>query len=360
MNTEDRHFEQQQTQATALRALDAAANRASEGLRVAEDYTRFVLDDWYLTGNLKQLRHDLQQIVSQIPQTELHACRQTTTDVGTEIKTTTEYQRADWDDLVSANLKRAEQALRTLEEFSKIIGTYQPASFESLRYRVYTLHKLLTTTQQSQSRLKDAKLYVLLDGRDSGESFHALATELIEAQVDVIQLRDKKLSDKQLLSHAKLLRKLTSNTSTLFIMNDRPDIAALSDADGVHLGQDELSVKEARAIIGPKKLIGISTHSLEQVKQAITDGANYLGTGPTFASQTKNFKEFPGLKFIEQANQLSTLPMFAIGGINLENLPQVLKTGASRIAVSHAVIEAKQPKLAVQELKNKLANIERD
>ncbi|MGY8768818.1 MAG: thiamine phosphate synthase, partial [Pirellulales bacterium] len=333
MNTQDRHFEQPQTDSRALRAFDAAANRASEGLRVTEDYTRFVLDDWYLTEKLKQLRHDLQQTVSLIPQSELHACRQTTADVGTEIKTTSEYQRTDWDDIVSANLKRAEQALRTLEEFSKIIGSCEPASFESLRYRVYTLHKLLTTAHQSHSRLKAAKLYVLLDGRDSEEEFQALATELIAAQVDVIQLRDKKLSDKQLLNYAKLLRKLTSNTSTLFIMNDRPDIAALSDADGVHLGQDELSVKDARAIIGPKKLIGISTHSIEQVKQAITDGADNLGTGPTFSSQTKNFEDFPGLKFIEQANQLSTLPMFAIGGINQENLSQVLKTGATRIAV---------------------------
>ena len=94
------------------------------------------------------------------------------------------------------------------------------------------------------------------------------------------------------------LRELTRGTDTLFIMNDRPDLAALCHADGVHLGQEDLSVKDARAIVGPDALIGVSTHTIEQARQAVLDGANYIGVGPTFPSGTKQFEKFPGLDFL--------------------------------------------------------------
>jgi thiamine-phosphate pyrophosphorylase len=129
----------------------------------------------------------------------------------------------------------------------------------------------------------------------------------------------------------------------LFLMNDRPDLARLAEADGVHVGQDELPVKEVRRIVGPEALIGVSTHDLAQVRRAVLDGASYLGVGPTFPSGTKAFAEFPGLEFVRRAVAETTLPAFAIGGVTLANLPEVVAAGARRVAVSGAVCRAEDP-----------------
>src|SRR5204862_4332083 len=115
---------------------------------------------------------------------------------------------------------------------------------------------------------------------------------------DVFQLREKSLTDRDLLERARDVRRWTRETGTLFIVNDRPDIARLVEADGVHLGQDDMSVKEARRILGPQAIIGVSTHSLRDLRRAIEDGASYLGVGPTFPSGTKEFDQFAGLEFI--------------------------------------------------------------
>jgi len=161
--------------------------------------------------------------------------------------------------------------------------------------------------------------------------------------VHVLQLRDKQLDDRDLLIRARRLRELTAGTATLFVMNDRPDLAVLAEADGVHLGQEELSAKDARQIVGPEMLIGVSTHSIEQARQAVFDGADYLGLGPTFPSGTKRFEQFPGLDFLRQAAAEIALPAFAIGGITPENLAPVLATGIRRVAVGQAITAAANP-----------------
>jgi thiamine-phosphate pyrophosphorylase len=136
----------------------------------------------------------------------------------------------------------------------------------------------------------------------------------------------------------------------LFVVNDRPDIARLVEADGVHLGQDDLPVKEARRIVGADALIGVSTHNLEQLRQAIRDGASYLGVGPTFPSGTKSFDEFPGLAFVRAAVAETSLPVFAIGGINRDRIAEVVAAGARRVAVSSGVAQADDPRRAAVEL----------
>ena len=143
-----------------------------------------------------------------------------------------------------------------------------------------------------------------------------------------------------------MLVELTAGSPTLSIINDRPDLAALSGADGVHVGQDELSVKDARSIVGPRALIGVSTHSLEQARTAVLDGADYLGVGPTFPSGTKQFAEFTGTELLTAVAAEIRLPAFAIGGITPENLPQVLSTGVKRIAVIGAVSNVADPAAA--------------
>jgi thiamine-phosphate pyrophosphorylase len=201
-----------------------------------------------------------------------------------------------------------------------------------------------------RERLRISRLYVLADGRNDAAEFERLLVGLVESRVDIVQLRDKRMPDRQLIARARLLREITRGTDTLFVMNDRPDLALLADADGVHVGQDELSVEDVRRIVGSDRLIGVSTHSIEQARQAVLDGADYLGCGPTFPSSTKDFAQFAGLEFLKQVAAELTAPAFAIGGVCIENLPDVLEAGFRRIAVSAAITQSADSRESAQQL----------
>jgi thiamine-phosphate pyrophosphorylase len=338
----------------ALRAVDAAANRAREGLRVVEDYLRFVLDDRFLTGQLKGLRHELTAVLSRFPLAQRLAARETQADVGTTITTAGEGQREEIGQVLAANFTRLQEALRSLEEFAKILDPDVSAPLKQFRYRAYTLQRAVEITRTSASRLAAARLYVLLDGRASLDEFAALARSLVQSGAHVIQLRDKRLDDRRLFQRAAALREITRGAGVLFIMNDRPDLAVAAQADGVHVGQEDVSVKAARTIVGPDALIGVSTHSIEQTRQAVLDGANYIGVGPTFPSETKQFDRFPGLDLLRVVAAEIRLPAFAIGGIGPENLAEVLQTGIGRVAVSGAVLGASDPAATARALCNQL------
>jgi thiamine-phosphate pyrophosphorylase len=361
----------------ALRILDASLNRASEGLRVAEDYVRFVLDDGHLTELLKQLRHDLAAAASAVPAPARHAARDTAQDVGTKVTTTSERSRDDAWSVCTASFERVKQALRSLEEYSKTIEPELGRRFESLRYHLYTIEAAVGRTVAACDCLAEAQLYVLIDGCESESAFEALINSLIVGGVDAVQLRDKRLGDRELIARARLLAaKVKSHTTVapnspdqawsglaserwstkrpLAIINDRPDVAAIVDADGVHLGQDDMSVKDARRIVGPHKLIGVSTHRIEQARAAVLDGANYIGVGPTFPSQTKEFRAFPGVPLLEDVAREIRLPAFAIGGVSALNLEQVRAAGFTRIAVSSAVTHAEDPAAAAAALRDAL------
>lgn len=323
-----------------LRILDANLNRSLEGLRVVEDYLRFSLDDRHLTELCKQIRHDLVSSLAPIDLRQLHRARDTIEDVGCQVSTGQEYERDTAVSVVSASIKRVQQSFRCLEEYLKMEHVSAARSIEQLRYRTYTLEKAISIHASACGRLTDASVYVLTDGMECGEQFSQRVSDLLEAGVDMIQLRDLRLSDGELLERGRLLRDSCRDTKTLFIMNDRPDLALCVGADGVHLGQDDLPIKEARRIVGPDRLIGVSTHSGTQARQAVVAGADYIGVGPVFPSSTKQFDEFPGIELLKTvANEIS-LPAFAIGGIHRHNLAVVLTTGFTRIAVSGAVLKS--------------------
>jgi thiamine-phosphate pyrophosphorylase len=328
-----------------LRILDASANRAAEGLRVVEDFCRFALDDRHLTTLIKEIRHDLAVALATLPREYRHAMRETQADVGTSISTSAENQRVDATAVCEASCERVKQSLRSLEEFSKVTSPEAASKFESLRYRFYTLEKAITSRSRlSGTPLEQAKLCVLIDGSFELEKIQ----DLVAGGVGMIQFRDKNLDDRALLARALKLRDLCHSPTAeaegcLLIINDRPDITAAVNADGVHLGQDDLPVKAAREILGPRKIIGVSTHTIEQARQAVLDGANYIGVGPTFPSTTKSFDDFPGTVLLKQVAEEISLPAFAIGGITVENLPEVLATGIKRVAVSGAIVKAAKP-----------------
>lgn len=342
--------------ASLLRIVDAAGNRAREGLRVVEDYVRFVLDDVHLTGLLKNMRHELSAVLSEVSWRERLASRETQRDVGTAVSTHREYRRESLENVLAANFLRFQEALRSLEEFTKVTRPDLAARIEALRYQSYTLHRAVGTTTGSMHRLGDARLYVLIDGRENEADFADDVRQLVDAGVGLIQLRDKHLDDRTLLQRARKLRDLTAASNTLFIMNDRPDLAKLARADGVHVGQEELSVHDVRAIVGAASLIGVSTHSVEQARQAVLDGADYIGVGPTFPSETKDFNAFPGLDLVRAVAGEIRLPAYAIGGIATASAQQVLETGIHGLAISAAISNARYPGDAARQFSELIAS----
>jgi thiamine-phosphate pyrophosphorylase len=338
------------------RVLDAAANRAREALRVVEDHCRFVLDDAFLSGELKRMRHDLTAVLAEIETVHLLTARETLRDVGTNLATESEGTRLSLKDVAVANLKRLQEALRSLEEHGKLIKPELGRSVESLRYRSYTLERAIVLGASARSKLADARLHVLLTRSTCAASLDWTIREAAAGGASIFQLREKGRSDRELLELAREVRRWTREVEALFIVNDRPDIARLVEADGVHLGQNDLPVKEARRIVGSEALIGVSTHTLEQVRQAILDGASYLGVGPTFPSGTKMFAELAGLEFVRQAIAETSLPAFVIGGVNGKTIGAAVSAGAKRVAVSQAVCRADDPRAATAALLRMLAS----
>ncbi len=339
-----------------FRILDAALNRTNEGLRVVEDYARLAIDDEFLSTELKRLRHDLTEASKGIERSKRIHARDTVGDVGTEIELPSEYERVpghedvgnsdfasrgEWNEgiggTIKANFSRAQQGLRTIEEFSKLLDVSIAKKIEQIRYRCYSLEKSFNATLFGRSELVDASLYALITAQGDWE---LRVKTMVEAGVDLVQLRDKDRTDQEIVAVGRKIAELTRGSNTVFIMNDRADLANAARADGVHLGQDDLKVGDARRLVGPSKVIGVSTHSLAQAKQAVSDGADYIGVGPVFPSTTKHFEKHVGLELVKEVAAEIKLPMFAIGGITLGNLPSVLDSGARRVAVSGAINQA--------------------
>ncbi|MDB5346562.1 MAG: thiE [Schlesneria sp.] len=336
------------------RILDAAANRAGEGLRVIEEFARFALNDANLSRLLKECRHDLAAALASIPESNRLAARDTLGDVGTAIGTPSEYARLTPADVARASFKRVQEALRTLEEYGKLIDSALAQRVEQLRYRLYTAEKAVLRTAVVSERLHDRVLYLLVTSQSCPGGLESTVRNALAAGVGIIQVREKQMPDRELLEHARRVRSITQEYGALLIINDRPDLAVLANADGVHVGQDELTVRDARRIVGPDLLIGVSTHSIEQARQAVLDGADYLGVGPTFPSNTKAFDQFAGLDFVRQVASEISLPWFAIGGISSENIATVIEAGAKRVAVSNAICGSANPGQAAAGLDQQL------
>jgi thiamine-phosphate pyrophosphorylase len=331
--------------ALVMRTIDASANRVREGMRVVEDYARFVLNDRILTTELKQCRHELAGALSVLDNDALVRCRDTPGDTGTSVTTKREHSRQSLTDVVLANLKRMQEALRTVEEFSKVLqgDASVSAAVEQIRYRSYTLEKAITATIRSNAIFSGKTLYLLITEAICQLPWKDVVTQALNAGVGVVQLREKTLADDEIVKRGEWIRSEARAAGALFIINDRPDLAVAADADGVHVGQSEMSVAAARKIMGPDKLVGVSTHNLQQAERAIWDGADYLGVGPVFETETKDFENYAGTEYVSQVAARVSLPWFAIGGIHPDNVNQARVAGAARIAVTGAICGSKQP-----------------
>jgi len=340
---------------SAGRILDVNANRARESLRILDDYARFVLDDACLTREIKQLRHDLVALLETLPEHVYLDLRETANDVGTNVSVPGEMERSSPRDVARVNVKRLQEALRSLEEYSKTFNPILAEGLESLRYRAYTLERAILRGADARKILADVQLYVLLTGAQCTAALDWTIAEAAAGGAKLFQLREKDLDDRRLLQRAREVRRWTRDSGVLFLMNDRPDIARLAEADGVHLGQDDLPVHEARRILGSEAIIGVSTHNLEQVRQAVMEGANYIGVGPAFVSTTKQFERPAGLDFVRAALKETSLPAFVIGGVNERTIDAAVAIGANRVAVSAVIAQSDDPRLAARILCEALA-----
>lgn len=332
------------------RILDANLDRAREGLRIIEEWCRFGLNHAQYTDECKQLRQELAKWHTP----EIRAARDTPNDPGTELSHPQEEQRATVDHVLQANFCRIQEALRVLEEYGKLHSAEMGAACKQMRYRVYTLESNLTGHHRHQKLLR-SHLYLVTSPTDN---IFATVEAALQGGLTLVQYREKDADDETRIRVGQKLRDICHRYDALFIMNDRVDLALAVDADGVHLGQQDLPIAVARQILGPERIIGRSTTNPDEMKRAIEEGADYIGVGPVHATPTKPGKAAAGLDYVRYAVEHSPIPWFAIGGINVENLNDVLSARAERVAVVRAIMEAEQPTLITQFFVSQLNRIQ--
>jgi len=198
------------------------------------------------------------------------------------------------------------------------------------------------------------RLYVILSSGMTSKPVLEILQEVILGGADAVQLREKIMPDSEFLVLAKEFRKITSQSNTLFIVNDRAEIAKETDADGLHIGQSDISIPTARSIIGYDKILGVSTHNIPQARKAQKEGADYLGVGPLFYTATKDHEPTAGINYLQETRREITIPFVAIGGINARNLHEVLLAGGLRVAVCSAIICSSHIQQTTRALKSQI------
>jgi thiamine-phosphate pyrophosphorylase len=349
----------------AHRLIDANANRAREALRVMEDGARFLLDDAALCAELKSMRHELADALCMLPGAGGIGLvqRDTPGDVGIAIGTPSEYSRATQREVIVAAGKRCTEALRTIEEFSKTTGPPDvPRRIEALRYRAYDAERRLTLAMGSGRGVQWKLCVLVTESLCTHHSWLDVARMAMEGGADCVQLREKHLDGQELVVRVRALVSATERRSdgatkgegsgVSIIVNDRVDVALAAGADGVHLGQGDLSVADARRMAGFDLLVGVSTSNLDEARQALHDGADSCGVGAMYATTTKHKDTTAGVAYLREylAHDPPLPPHLAIGGITPENIGELRAAGAQGVAVSSCVCGAKDPKAVCQAL----------
>jgi thiamine-phosphate pyrophosphorylase len=341
-----------------IRILDANLNRAGEALREIEDAARFGLNSAALSQRTKELRHRLAAApgLLGLSRHDLAASRDSESDVGRPEQNVVVTGRGSSLDVVTAAFKRLQQSLRSLEEYSKLLNSGQEPGFEALRYASYALEKAVLGRFLPAQKLQDARLYLMLIGSVlKGEDHESVLKAAIDGGVQVVQLREKEKTDREFLMLAEPLRRVCDENGVLCLINDRPQIALALDADGVHVGNDDLPPRAARNVLGPGKVVGVTAHSLEEALAGQEGGADYLGFGTMFPTATKAGLPIRGIQEYARLGDRIEIPIFAVGGISLANLSQLLDIGIRRVAVATAILQAEDVAAAAREFRKRLS-----
>ena len=246
--------------------------------------------------------------------------------------------------IISSNAGRVQEALRVIEEFSRLHNYELSKVASEIRYEIYTLEidlLSLSKLKKSEKILKENSLYVITEQK---ENLLEIIEEILIAGVKIIQHRFKSGTDKDNLQEAIQIKNLCKSYNSLFIINDRVDIALASNADGVHLGQDDLDLKTARELLGYSKIIGVSANNEIDISNALRDGCNYIGIGPVFETTTKKDKKPLGIDKIKTLTKDLNIPWFAIGGVKTNNISYLKDNGFKKVALVSQIMNSKDPK----------------
>ena len=325
---------------------------------MVEEYCRFVLNSPDLTARTKQIRHKLAGAILTFDAGKLLACRDTIGDVGTTTRVAGQLKRTDLNDCLTAGSKRIVEALRALAEVIQTEDPQLAQSIETLRYQCYTLEKDIAIRGIPAEKYRRVRLYVLITS-NLEEEVLPLVDQCTRGGADCIQLRCKHITDRGFLELAKRFVAQCKSHNTLSIINDRVDIAVAAQADGVHLGLDDISIDDARMLQCEPLIFGLTTHNANELDQACAENPTYAALGPAYASETK-----PGLPCADPdfiRNGVETLQKHGlghvvIGGINHTRVNELLGLGVRTIAVCSNVCNSHDPEEACRCLSSMLKN----
>lgn len=328
---------------SASRIVDANLNRASEAARVLEDIARFHLSSAALAEEAKSIRHSVRKAPDMLG-IEMSCLLQARDSDGDVSRAEQRGARDGLRDVALANFRRMEEAFRVLEE----VASSESQVFSDLRYKTYSLEKsIVRLVSRRTPEVLEGPCVCVIVTRDMVEDPLEFIREVIRGGAGMIQLREKALGDKAFVEYALAVREITSGQGALLVVNDRPDVASASRADGVHVGQGDIDCESARRIVGEDVVVGVSTHSEEEISAACSGGADYIGFGPVFETKTKKRPAVPPAA-LRRAVELSSVPVYAIGGIGPENIGDVSETGARCVAVCASAASAQDPASAVE------------
>ena len=320
--------------------IDANLDRAREGLRVLEDWARFGLGGNNFVAKIKNYR----QILGK---NHLEVYKQSRNQIEDQYKGLThqeQIKRRTPEQIIGSNSARVQEALRVIEEFSRPHNHELSKIASEIRYEIYTLEidlLSLSKCKKSEEILKENDLYVITDQKDN---LLEIIEEILIAGVRIIQHRFKTGTDQDHLQEAIQIKNLCKRYNSLFIINDRVDIALASDADGIHLGQDDLDLKTARKLLGNSKIIGISANNQIDISNALKYGCDYIGIGPVFETATKKNKKPIGIEKIKTLTQNLNIPWFAIGGVGADNISYLKSNGFKKFALVSQLMNSEDPK----------------
>ncbi len=332
--------------------IDANLDRSREGLRVLEDWARFGIARDDLVIKLKNFR----QLLGKFHLKEYKNARNFTKDNCKGLTHHEQNNRKSIKNLLSANSARIQEALRVIEEYSRNENRELSSLAAKIRYEIYDLEITLLNYASNEERKE-----IIIKNNLYFISTHVpniieIIESVLKGGVRIIQHRFKDGKDSQNLKDAIVIKKLCSKYNALFIINDRIDIALASDADGVHLGQEDIDIKFARRILGFSKIIGVSANKSSEIKRALENGCDYLGIGPVFETPIKRNKKPLGVEKIKKISSNLPIPFFVIGGIKKDNIPLLKKNGLRKVAVISELVTAVNPKetaiMLIKELSN--------
>jgi thiamine-phosphate pyrophosphorylase len=325
--------------AVVVRIIDVNANRCAEGLRVVEEIARFSSQDGELTGRLKEIRHEVRRCVGRLAEGALDH-RDSAGDVGRGSATASELSRSTIAAVARANFARSEEALRVLEEFGKLIDESAACVFKSLRFTLYEVECGFLAGARTAARMPRCPfLYAILDRGivvrgDAARVALALAT----GGVDIIQYRAKGIDEAEKRRDIVAILGAVGEAAIPVIVNDDVELAHETGAGGVHLGASDMAPREARGILGPGRIIGVTVLTLDELGRVPFDAIDYVAVGAMYPTTTKRDAPEKGIGFLRSVRGCTAKTLVAIGGIGPSNAAEILDAGADGIAVASALL----------------------